>query len=53
MKLARKCFYSLEKATFYGDGVYLVLNDGNYVCRLYADSDEEAVEKFMKGEYKK
>ena len=46
MKLARKLFLSLEKSTFY-EGVYLVLNDGNFVKNLYADSDEEAIAKFM------
>lgn len=46
MKLARKLFLSLEKSTFY-EGVYLVLNDGNFVRNIYADSDEEAIEKFM------
>lgn len=46
MKLASKLFLSLEKSIFY-EGVYLVLNDGNFVKNLYADSDEEAIEKFM------
>lgn len=46
MKLARKLFLSLEKSSFY-EGVYIVLNDGNFVKNLYADSDEEAIEKFM------
>ncbi|MCB8640003.1 MULTISPECIES: hypothetical protein [unclassified Holdemanella] len=46
MKLARKLFLSLEKSSFY-EGVYIVLNDGNFVRNIYADSDEEAIEKFM------
>lgn len=46
MKLASKLFLSLEKSIFY-EGVYLVLNDGNFVKNLYADSDEQAIEKFM------
>lgn len=46
MKLASKLFLSLEKSSFY-EGVYLVLNDGNFVKNLYANSDEEAIEKFM------
>lgn len=46
MKLARKLFLSLEKSSFY-EGVYIVLNDENFVRNIYADSDEEAIEKFM------
>lgn len=46
MELARKLFMSLEKSTFY-EGVYLVLNDGNFVRNIYADSDEKAIEMFM------
>ena len=46
MKLARKLFWTLEKSSFY-EGVYLVLNDGNFVKNLYADSDEDAIRKFM------
>ena len=46
MELARKLFVSLEKSAFY-EGVYLVLNDGNFIRNIYADSDEEAIEKFM------
>lgn len=46
MELARKLFMSLEKSTFC-EGVYLVLNDGNFVRNIYADSDEIAIEMFM------
>ena len=48
--LVRKIFYRLEKSTFY-PGRYLVLNDGNYVTHFYAGSDNEAIEKFNKGDY--
>lgn len=29
-----------------------VLNDMNYVCKLYADTREHAIEKFLSGAYK-
>lgn len=48
--LARRLFYRLEKSTFY-PGRYLVLNDGNYITHFYAGSDQEAIEKFNKGDY--
>lgn len=48
--LARRLFYRLEKDTFY-KGRYLVLNDGNYLTHFWADSDDEAIEKFNKGDY--
>lgn len=46
MIIARKLFVTLRTSTFYGQGVYNVCNDGNHVCYIYADSDEEAIKKF-------
>ena len=48
--LARRLFHRLERDTFYR-GSYIVLNDGNYHARFYADSDADAIRKFQAGEY--
>lgn len=49
-ELARKCFVSLikDKAIIFGKRVpaYYVLNDGNYIDRIYANNDIQAVELF-------
>ena len=44
--LARRLFMTLEKSPFYNAGVYLVLNDCNYVTTIYALSDEDAITEF-------
>lgn len=46
MIIARKLFMTLRTSTFYGQGVYNICNDGNHVCRIYANSDDEAIGKF-------
>ena len=43
-EIARKGFVSLIKDTFYGG--YIVLNDGNFVCKILASNDAEAEDKF-------
>ena len=43
-EVARKGFVSLIKDTFYGG--YIVLNDGNFVCKIFANNDAEAEDKF-------
>lgn len=49
-ELARKCFISLIKgnAIIFGSVVpaYYVMNDGNYIDRIYANNDMQAVELF-------
>ena len=42
-EIARELFVSLIKL---GYGAYSVLNDGYFVEKIYADSDEEAIKKF-------
>lgn len=48
MEIARKLFHSL----IHDKWGYFVLNDGNFYARIYAASDEEAIAKFERGEYK-
>ena len=49
-ELARKCFVSLirGKGIIFGKIVpaYYVLNDGNYIVRIYVNNDMQAVEMF-------
>ena len=49
--LARKIFVTLVKG--YYPNEYLVLNDCNYMARIYAETDSAAIDKFERGEYKK
>ena len=42
-ELARKGFVSLVKLYPYG---YSVLNDGNFVCRISAEDDNDAIRQF-------
>lgn len=42
-EIARELFVSLIKL---GYGAYSILNDGYFVEKIYADSDEEAIKKF-------
>lgn len=50
--LARKLFVTLEKSPFHR-GLYLVLNDGNYLSEIWAESEAEAIEIFENGGYQK
>lgn len=43
-EIARKLFVSLVKDTF--DGGYIVLNDGNFVCKISAKDDKDAERQF-------
>lgn len=43
-EIARKLFVSLVKDTF--DGGYIVLNDGNFVCKIIAKDDKDAERQF-------
>lgn len=43
-EIARKGFVSLVPDRF--DGGYLVLNDGNFVCKIVAVDDEDAINQF-------
>ena len=45
-EIARKGFVSLVPDTF--NGGYLVLNDGNFVCKISAVDDEDATDKFYR-----
>ena len=49
--LARRLFHRLERG--YYSSEYLVLNDGRYLARIWADSDAEAVRIFEAGAYQK
>lgn len=48
--LARRLFHRLEHG--FSRSEYIVLNDGNYYCRIYADSDADAIAIFEAGAYK-
>jgi len=37
----------------YSRSEYIVLNDGYFFARIWADTEEEAINKFMAGDYKK
>lgn len=47
--LARKLFHRLEKG--FSRSEYIVLNDGYYFASIWADSEEEAIQRFNSGEY--
>lgn len=47
--LARRLFHRLERG--YSRSEYIVLNDGWFFARIWADSEAEAVELFMTGQY--
>lgn len=44
-EIDRILFVSLNKDTFY-KGMYIILNDQNYVDKFYANSDDKAKEIF-------
>ena len=50
-ELARRIFHSLIKG--YYPNEYIVLNDGYFLAYIYATSDEDAIQKFNEGAYKK
>ena len=47
--LARRLFHRLERG--YYSTEYIVLNDGYFFARIWADSQEEAIERFLAGQY--
>ena len=49
--LARRLFHRLERG--YSRSEYIVLNDGYYFASIWADTEEEAITRFMAGDYKK
>lgn len=49
--LARRLFHRLERGYYRSE--YLVLNDGNYFATIWADTQEEALERFLAGDYGK
>ena len=49
--LARRLFHRLERGYYTGE--YIILNDGYFFARIWADTEEEAINKFMAGDYEK
>jgi len=49
--LARRLFHRLERGYYRNE--YIVLNDGYYFASIWADTEEEAITRFMDGDYKK
>ena len=49
--LARRLFHRLERGYYRSE--YIVLNDGYFFARIWADSEEEAINTFMAGNYEK
>ena len=49
--LARRLFHRLERGYYKRE--YIVLNDGYYFTSIWADTEEEAINKFMAGDYEK
>lgn len=47
--LARRLFHRLEKGYYKSE--YIVLNDGYYYASIWADNEQDAIQKFNKGEY--
>lgn len=47
--LARRLFHRLERGYYRSE--YIVLNDGYYLARIWANSDADAIRLFMAGEY--
>ena len=47
--LARRLFHRLERG--YYSTEYIVLNDGYFYARIWADTPEEAIKRFLAGEY--
>lgn len=49
--LARRLFHRLERGYYRSE--YIVLNDGYFFARIWADSEEEAINAFLAGNYEK
>lgn len=47
--LARRLFHRLERG--YYPSEYIVLNDGYFYARIYAETEADAIRVFMAGEY--
>ena len=47
--LARRLFHRLERGYYRSE--YIVLNDGYFFARIWADTEEEAIHRFMAGDY--
>ena len=47
--LARRLFHRLERGYYRSE--YIVLNDGYYFTSIWADSEEEAINRFLAGDY--
>ena len=47
--LARRLFHRLERGYYTGE--YIILNDGYFFARIWADNDADAIRVFMAGEY--
>ena len=49
--LARRLFHRLERGYYKSE--YIVLNDGYYFATIWANTEEEAVNTFLNGNYGK
>lgn len=47
--LARRLFHRLERGYYRSE--YIVLNDGYFFARIWADTPEEAISRFLAGDY--
>lgn len=47
--LARRLFHRLERGYYRNE--YVVLNDGYFYARIYAETEADAIRVFMAGEY--
>lgn len=47
--LARRLFHRLERGFYRSE--YIVLNDGYFFARIWADTPEEAIRRFLAGDY--
>lgn len=47
--LARRLFHRLERG--YYPSEYIVLNDGYFFARIYAETEADAIRVFMAGKY--
>ena len=47
--IARRYFHRLEYGYYKGE--YIVLNDGYYFATIWADTEDEAIDIFMSGNY--
>ena len=47
--LARRLFHRLERGYYRTE--YIVLNDGWFYARIWADNDADAIRRFLAGDY--